>query len=232
MSLTEVANEAGVQIMVVTSGGPEPAFFSSLRAEAPSDTEWRAYLPLLKAELGLYTACMLRDSGLRSVVLCDEITYRGRRSSGVSDLEDGKIYLSVLAHEVRKDKARRTVHHELFHLIDYRHGTGYGPDPGWNKLNEGSFRYGEGDWHDSDPGEGSPDKSAPGFLNRYSRSAPREDRAEVYAHLMAGRDLVERRVRSDGVLKCKCEELKQRMAKYFPEDGLALWEKGHESRHD
>jgi hypothetical protein len=231
MSLTEVSSMGGVQLMVVTEGGPSQ-FLSPIRAEAPPDTEWRTYLPLLRAELGIYTDRMLRESGLRSVVLCDRVTYKGQAAAGLPSFAEGRIYLAVPAQSVSKDFARRSVHHELFHLVDYRQGAASGSDPGWANLNDRAFHYGKGGWHEIALGAHLPDESVPGFLNRYSRSGPEEDKAEIYAHMMAGRELVEGRARSDEMVRSKCAELKARFSRYFPEMDPTFWEKGHESRHD
>jgi hypothetical protein len=232
MTMAEVADVGGVRLMVVTEGGPASGFLSTIRAEAPPETDWRAYLPLLRAELGLYTPRSLGAAGLRSVVLCGGLTDRGQEAAGLPDFAEGRIYLAVPGHLDAKDFARRAVHHELFHLIDFRHGPGYGPDPGWSNLNDGGFSYGKGGRHETGTGATLPDDSVPGFLNRYSRSGPEEDKAEVYAHLMAGRELVEARLRRDAVLRSKCDELMVRMSRYFSKAGPAFWDQGHESLRD
>ncbi|WP_435011546.1 hypothetical protein P12x_002860 [Tundrisphaera lichenicola] len=232
MTLAEVADLGGVRLMVVTEGGTATEFLSTVHAEAPPEADWHAYLPLLKAELGLYTPRMLGEAGLRSVVLCGGLTDCEQSAAGLAGWRERTIYLLVPGHRGSKDFARRTIHHELFHLIDLRHNAEYSPDPGWAGLNQGSFRYGEGGRHERAPGATRPDESVPGFLNRYSRSGPEEDKAEIYAHLMAGRDLIEGRADRDEVLSSKCVEMKNRMSRYFPEVGPTFWEKGHESGHD
>lgn len=232
MSLAEVSSIGEVQVMVVTEGGPDPEFLWPIRADAPSEAEWRTYLPLLRAELGIYTDRMLRESGLRSVVLCDRITYEGKAAAGLPSFAGGRIYLAVQAQAVSKDFARRTVHHELFHLIDYRQGAVPGSDPAWANLNDRAFHYGQGGWHEMAPSATLLDEWTPGFLNKYSRSGPEEDKAEIYAHMMAGRELVEGRVRSDEVVRSKCAELKARLSRYFAEVAPTFWNQGHESRYD
>ena len=69
------------------------------------------------------------------------------------------------------------VHHELFHLLDFQaFNTRAEEDPEWRRLNPEGFAY-------RDPSEGS-DRPY-GFTMSYGTTNEMEDRATVFAYLMA-----------------------------------------------
>jgi hypothetical protein len=90
----------------------------------------------------------------------------------------------------------------------------------------GEFCYGGGGWTArDDPQAFVLTDRYPGFLNRYSLTGVEEDKAEVFAHLMGNFATVERRSRTDPVLRARVARMKELLATFCPAVDSAFWEK-------
>jgi hypothetical protein len=75
-----------------------------------------------------------------------------------------------------------------------------------------------------------PEEWGSGFLNQYSMSAPEEDQAEIFAHLMTEPVHMAARLASDDILRSKVERLKASLEAFCPEADAEFWENVEETR--
>jgi hypothetical protein len=118
------------------------------------------------------------------------------------------------------------LHHEFFHVIDYRDDGEVYRDDAWAALNPRSFRYGSGGKNAQQRSDTSllTDR-LPGFLTHYSTTGVEEDKAELFAHLLASGPHVRERCERDAVLQAKVERMKKLLADFCPEMDEEFWAK-------
>jgi len=91
-------------------------------------------------------------------------------------------------------------------------------DKAWRQLNPAGFEYKRGASGTTDDPtvllSGSPPQ---GFVSRYATVAPNEDRAEVFAFMMADPEGLAKRLAQDPVLAAKVRYLQTMLAKYSNE---------------
>ncbi len=116
------------------------------------------------AALDEFDSKFVRKSALNKVVICKNLTYRGKAIGGHA--RNGCIYLNC-------NFRKFTVYHELFHIFDDKQS-----DPAWRNLNQKKFRYGTHNYRKNN-------KFAGDFVSPYAQSKEREDRAETFAAMMA-----------------------------------------------
>jgi hypothetical protein len=108
-------------------------------------------------------------------------------------------------------------------------------DRGWAALNSPDFGYGSGGL----AANYGPDRIfwvmpgvewGNGFLNQYSMTAPEEDQAEIFAHLLTEPALVNARLTADEILRSKVERLKASLETFCPDVNPAFWQDVEELR--
>jgi hypothetical protein len=100
-------------------------------------------------------------------------------------------------------------------------------DPGWAALNPPEFRYGGGGRAAlSDPNVAW-DRPAPtpGFVSRYSTTGLEEDKAELFAFLVAHPRKLAERAGSDAVLRAKVERMKAQLTAFCPAVDDQFWQR-------
>jgi hypothetical protein len=176
-----------------------------------------AYLPLLKEELERYPPLALQRCNLQEVIVCGGLIVDGEACGGTVDVDLGRIYLVAVGTSWGGDYARKTVHHEVFHMIDYFEDGQWDIDPAWQGLNGQAFKYGKGGRSMlNDPSAGLPDFSVAGFFNAYSRSDLAEDKAELFSYFMAKPLFLEVRAAFDAILSAKQREMETRLERFCP----------------
>ena len=172
-------------------------------------------LPLLLSVLTTYPIELYDRLGMDSVILCEQLRYKGVEWRCVPVLTAGRMYVSC--ERVDAVYLQSTLHHELFHFIDHSIQTTATatattaatpslqqqqpssplrnhialPDPEWCALNVPSFVYGNGGMAVRDASASSTASSpGVGLLNAYAASAVEEDKAEVWAAMMRNHDMV------------------------------------------
>jgi len=120
----------------------------------------------------------VRKSGLKYVVICNNLTLNGMRCAGVA--AGDTIYMA-------KGFSKRTVYHEMFHIFDPKR-----ENKKWQRLNQRKFRYRGIDFPDR-PISKKKKKDlqehyskhtqdfSRDFVTRYAQSNEVEDRAETFA---------------------------------------------------
>jgi len=123
------------------------------------------------------------------------------------------------------DEVRRSFHHEVFHLIDYRDDGVVTRDPAWEALNPPGFKYaGGGRAALADPAMTTdPTDKVPGFVTGYSTSAVEEDKAELFAFLVVHPAYMAKRAATDPVIRAKVARMKALLAAFCPAVDEAYW---------
>jgi hypothetical protein len=139
-------------------------------------------------------------------------------------LEHDDLYYDVVCGSHSELYVRAVIHHEFFHLLDYKDDGKLYSDPAWSALNPKGFKYGRGGARAQDDALGSLLTDAkPGFLNSYSTQGVEEDKAEVFAYLIVRQGLVEARVKKDDVLAAKVRRMKDLMRSFCPKMDEGFW---------
>jgi len=126
------------------------------------------------------------------------------------------------------------IHHEFYHCVQRRQFGAFG-DRGWAALNSPDFVYGPGGLaanYGADPTFWvmPAEEWGNGFLNQYSMSAPEEDQAEIFAHLLTEPARMDARLRADDILRNKVERLKTSLEGFCRDMDERFWRHVEESR--
>jgi hypothetical protein len=195
-----------------------------IRATDCTAAELEHYAGLFAVEFGLYPPDVIRRAKLARVVLCKDLSYAGQARGAIPDFESNTLYLDAVRGSHSPTYVRKVIHHDFFHMIDYRDDGSLYADIEWESLNPAAFHYGNGGVNAQDNSLGSvlTDRD-PGFLNSYSKSGVEEDKAEIFANLMVEPEYVERRCRSDRVVRAKVAALKRLLVRFSPDVDERFW---------
>lgn len=232
VTLDVVATVGNVQVFEATQDGWDPERRWSIQIDVATKHDKNQYVKLLKEELGLYSPKLLGRCGLRSIVICGKISVNGKGLPGFSIPDSGRIFFEVVDPSRLQGYIRRGVHHELFHLIEFKTNMLGRDDPAWSKLNPESFRYGKGGYNERDPLSSLPDETTLGFINRYSRSAIEEDKAVIFSYMMSSGKILDGMTAKDRILSSKTKEIKSFMYKSCDEFDESFWSSARELARD
>jgi hypothetical protein len=174
------------------------------------------YQQIIGEQLERYPRALLERIGLKRVILCKNLAFDEAHCVAFADVERGQLFLSV---ESLADPAtlRRTVHHELFHQIDFADDGVLAEDVQWQVLNAPGFQYvGDPRQLASDPSAMTVNDAVAGFLNRYSATSATEDKAELYSYLVTDPEIVRRRAGRDDILRRKADRLRKMIDTFGP----------------
>jgi hypothetical protein len=134
------------------------------------------------------------------------------RVGGVALTNENAICVDVEDSSSRR--LRRTIHHEIYHLLDDRTGSGY-YDPEWRGLNPDDFVY---------IGYGKRDRAktharAPpiGFISHYATASQSEDKAETFEAMMVSPRRIQERADDEPSLVRKMATIRERLRRFCPE---------------
>ncbi len=198
-------------------------------------------------ELSIYPKEAIEKTQIEQIILCTNLVVDRKPAGGT--LKVGLHYVDTLfidLADLSTDElhGRRTVHHELFHAIDFR-DTWHGyVDPDWTRIQGEQFKYefdAAAELHrimGDNPQEILPrefddpyhrmsvsESETPGFISDYARYSVAEDKAEVFCHLMVSYDHVLQRAAKDAVLRRKVKRMKELLLAYIPEMDETFWKK-------
>ncbi len=171
----------------MVSGGPAPPAHGE-RAER-----------VVREELARLPAAFLASASLRRVVLVGELREERRPIPSLPNY-NRTLLLDADASEAY---LRRLLHHEIFHFADLADDGAVLRDPEWSALNPPGFAYGQGGRSMREPGAGALGEPPPGFVSVYATAAVEEDKAEVFAWMMAAPELLAERARHDPIVRAK-----------------------------
>ena len=186
----------------------------------------RAYIPLFVREWSLLPPSLIAKAKLKKVVFCEDLSFAGQRRNAVPDWENDVLYYDVSSVGHRARYLAAVIHHEFFHLVDYRDdGLVYEDEP-WAALNPMGFKYGSGGKNaQNDKSTTAFSDKFPGFLTHYGATGVEEDKAELFAHLVVNAAHVKTRAKDDAVLRAKIARLKKLLADFCPDVDDAFWTK-------
>jgi hypothetical protein len=192
-----------------------------IKAEAVTAADLERAVPILSTELHLYPADFVRLLKLKRIGLCKGLSVEKADLGGSTDVVNGTIYLNVPPSCSRDFELRLSLHHELFHLLDYADDEILFDDQQWSSHNPAGFEYG---YAFTAGGKIQMAKASQGFVTDYSLTDPAEDKAEVFSHMIVSADDVERRAKDDLFLKAKMRAMKLRLAGFCCSIDDRFWE--------
>jgi hypothetical protein len=222
----QVARAYKIKIVAMEPAFPVKTWHGKIDGTSADGKTLANYAGLFAAEFSLYPPDLVKRTRLARVVLCADLSFAGQRRNAIPDYEHDTLYLDVSRGAHNKAYLRTVVHHEFFHIIDYRDDGSVYTDERWAALNPAKFKYGTGGRNAQDVQTTSvlTDKF-PGFLTHYSTTAVEEDKAEVFAHMIVDSDYVEERVKKDRVIKAKVARMRELLIKFCPDMNEKFWEK-------
>ena len=227
-------------------------YSTSFEGQPATSEEAAWYIPLFVEEFRLYPRLFVENTRLTRIVLCGEL-FRSQQPSpkakrlagrarsdrqplsfdhegcgGIPDGKNGILYLAVSWERDDPEYVRGLIHHEFYHCVQWQQFGSTG-DRGWAALNSPDFVYGPGGLaanYGLDPTFWvmPAEEWGNGFLNQYSMSAPEEDQAEIFAHLLTKPARVDARLRVDDILRRKVERLKASLELFCCEMDESFWE--------
>lgn len=203
---------------------PVKCSYGLIEGRAATAEELKSYLALFTPEFSLYPRSLIEKTGLKKVVFCKDLAFAGQRRNAIPDFEHDTLYLEVVRGMERPTYMRKVIHHEYFHVIDFKDDGKLYKDDRWKTLNPAGFQYGTGGKNaQTVKGTANLTDAYPGFLNHYSTTGVEEDKAEVFAFLVVENETVKRRMETDPVLRSKVEMLQNLLSSYCPEIQEGFW---------
>ena len=224
--LAGLSRAYGIEVVTAGLHFPVTTRHGMITGAAAEERAIAWYTPLFVQEFSLYPPSLVRRSGLSRVVFCENLSFNGQPRNAIPDFEHNDLYLETTRGSFAPDYMQTVIHHEFFHLIDYRDdGVVYGDDS-WAAINASSMRYGTGGRNAQHRREGSMlASSCPGFLDSYATTGVEEDKAELFANMIVNSTAVSDLARSDPVLAAKVDRMKQLMHEFCPDMNDGFWAK-------
>lgn len=197
--------------------------FGWIRGEAATTDDLARYVPLFAREFSLYPAQLVKKSKLARVVLCRNLSFRGKNQAATADCLRATLYFDAsLAQAETARYACVAVHHEFFHQLDFADDGDVSQDAEWSSLNPAGFVYGQ------EPRKGATataefTQSLPGFLTQYSLTAVEEEKADIFAYSIVNGSYVESRAKGDAILTAKMRLMKRRLAAFCAAMDESFW---------
>ncbi|MGH9553307.1 MAG: putative zinc-binding metallopeptidase [Terriglobales bacterium] len=215
--------------------------------DAPSKSQLAGVIDPIVFELQLYPHDALHKTRIEQVVLCTNLLVSDKRAGGT--LKVGLHYVDTLFINLSGFAASnrfgaRTLHHELYHAIDFRDSFEGYVDTEWSKLQGQEFQYELDQAANSyryrgynpqevkkpefaDPFDWLHSKKSdtPGFITEYAKYNVTEDKAELFSFLMMNYKEVMSRTEHDQILKHKVEHMKTALNSFSRSLDDAFWER-------
>jgi hypothetical protein len=218
----ELRGGYGLHVYLPGEGGLSIAQ-PKLTGARPAPSDIGPALAFVNAQLGRYPRAFMQRIGFQQLVLVAGLKQKGGAAAAFALGPAGAMFADprALGDEYR-------FHHELFHFVDYRvHGRppAHGP---WLALNRDGTRYSGSARPLAGAAAGkaapltAPRHDLPGFVTAYAQSASEEDMAEVFATLMARREVATELAKSDPVIAAKAQYVRDALDKLAPGTSAAL----------
>ena len=190
-------------------------------------TEFKAFMRMCREQLEIYPEPITRQLNVKNLYMLDTFNFRGSgvAGQGMSWLPQASFAYGLRSFDPAKvlsmDFLRRTIHHEVLHLMDRAFSKEGGPIHGsnWDSLNQEGFHYKIGS-----PGAlNSPSQLRffkdntkwQGFAEPYGMNIATDDRATLYGRMMTAHLADEGRgdqpflgkLKTDTILKAKTDRL-------------------------
>ena len=184
----------------------------------------------LVKEINVYPISFLQNSGLKYVMICEKITDKslgfepGGLAPGHVDQSPGVFYLNLSAvnkiknSKAKKDYIRILFHHEFYHIIDSKLSL-MQLDEAWEKINKVDYS------NDLITGGIGIDTSVEGFISGYARNNSAEDKAELFAFMVAQHKEFKKAIAKDEILLKKSKLMISRLKGISKEIDKSFWKK-------
>jgi hypothetical protein len=213
-------------------GSPAPPMPAKVRLEYSYFTdkklnEFKAFIRMCREQLEIYPEQITKGLNVKHLYMLDTFNFRGVgvAGQGMSWLPQVSFAYGLRTFDPAAVKSmdflRRTIHHEVLHLMDREFSAEGGPIYGanWDSLNQEGFRYKIGS-----PGAASSPSQLrfykdntkwQGFAESYGMNIATDDRATLYARLMTahladggrGDQPFREKLKTDKILKAKTGRL-------------------------
>ena len=224
--LQEVSAKFEIELVTSELGFPIKTIHGMIEGKEADRVVLEKYQKLLAAELNRYPPSLVRNAKLKRIALCAELSFDGQRRNAIPDFEHDVLYLDVERGDYNSQYQRKVIHHEFFHMIDYKDDGSVYADAAWSGLNAAAFQYGNGGRNAQDDADTSVlTDRFPGFLNHYSTTGVEEDKAEMFANMMVVPQYVEVRAADDPIIKSKTLAMKSLIQKFCPEIEEGFWKR-------
>ena len=155
-------------------------------ADTPHDRLRLARLAnVLVPALKRYPAALFTAIRLSNVVLVKDLVVANQRRRAMPDPANDALVYADNGDALCPAGMELRVHHELFHLVDFRQfGEYYYRDPTWQELNRGTIEYGRGGASVYGTDMQNLGHPQAGLVSRYAMTGLEEDKAEMFGWMM------------------------------------------------
>jgi len=173
---------------------------NNIVCENPVKADLDNQYKIIKKELDKYDEKFLKKINLRYIVLCKNLFISDINTAGIPDYKKRTLIIDIKFNE---KYFKRSIHHEIFHIIDDRFKEIFNKEK-WSNLNDKNFSYAECSTCTNNLDLNTYLKTY-GFITEYSKSTASEDMAEIFSHLMISKKLL---AKNDEILKNKINFIK------------------------
>jgi hypothetical protein len=203
----------------------------SIKGSVARKKDLESYLSILKQEWSLYPRELVEKTKLKRLILCSDLAWDGQQRTAIPDFGGDALYLDVSRGRGHDDYVRKVIHHEYFHIIDWRDDGRLYQDAEWTALNSPGFKYGRGGAAVQDDSSVSlPNDTVAGFVDKYAASGVEEDKAELYSYLLVTPGVLEPRLKTDTILQAKVARMKELLASFCAKADGAFWDAARKLR--
>lgn len=221
--LASLANEYGIEIVVLDAPTKAQRSDYAVTAEAVSDEMLAKYEPIFEAEWKRYPRTLMVRTKLGRIVIGKNVRVQDQPRAAVPEFTPGWFWLDADVGSRLPAYGRHVIHHDFFHMIDEFDSSDGRGDKVWEGLNLPNVKYGKGGWFMQKGNVGALRSDLPGFLTEYSTSAVEEDKAEVFSHLITSTAFVLERVKVDPVIAAKVARIKALVVAFEPAMDEKWW---------
>lgn len=219
----KVYSTKGIDILIATKDFQSKNKFTCLK----STSNFRDELNILRREIEIYPVSFLKNSGLKYVMICENISDGEVNPVGIApghfDQSPGVFYINISEVNSYKKKEKTGIikhvfHHEFYHVIDAALTKIYIDDE-WNKLNKQSY---------SDKilvDRNVIDNSVKGYISKYARNNVAEDKAELFAFMISQHKKFKKTLANDEILLKKSKLMIRRLKGISKEINKNFWRK-------
>jgi hypothetical protein len=220
----QLAKKYDLDIVLSRPEFPVKTTHGAINGKEADHKDVDSYVPLLVSEWNLYPVELIKRSKLQRIILCQDLSFAGQQRTAIPDFEHNDLYFDVARGRHSLLYTRTVIHHEFFHVLDYRNGTLYA-DERWTRLLPKGVKYGMGGKNLQDDATVSLiSDDLPGFLNKYSTTGVEEDKAEVFANMIVNSKAVEERAKNDPVIRAKTVLMRDILQSFCSKMDDRFWE--------
>ena len=181
---------------------------NNVQCDVAKEKDIKSKFNIVKKNFDRYEKSFLKKINLKYVVLCQNLRVSNIKTAGVPNHT-----VKTLIIDIKSDKRyfERSLHHELFHMIDDSYRNLFSDDK-WSGFNRANFKYAKCSTC-SDRLDLSLIENTKGFLTEYSMSTASEDMAEIFSFLMTDRKNLSNIILDDPILNNKTNFLKNEILK-------------------